>query len=200
LGSSALPIVLIFLLVFLTWQTIYSANRDLVRAKAWGDLARRSLPFGALALMALSLILVQTYRQGWVLITWMTVSGALIVLASLLSIPALERRASRAFRRGDYQKAAELYGELAEERPLARNHAFLGAALGASERYEESVEASTKAVREDPLYGLAYYNRALVLQRMGKKSRAMKDLRKALETDLPRRFRSAVRKMLEENA
>jgi tetratricopeptide (TPR) repeat protein len=200
LGSSALPIVLIFLLVLLTWQTIYSANRDLVRAKAWGDLTRRSLPFGALALMALSLILVQTYRQGWVLITWMTVSGALIVLASLFSIPTLERRASRAFRRGDYQKAAELYGELAEERPLARNHAFLGAALGALERYEESVEASTKAVREDPQYGLAYYNRALVLQRMGKKSQAMKDLRNALETDLPRRFRSAVRKMLEENA
>ena len=200
MGSSAIPVVLIFLLVFLTWQTIYSANRDLVRAKAWGNLARRSLPFGALALMALSLFLVQTYRQGWVMITWIVVSGALIVLASLLSIPALERRASRAFRRGDYQKAAELYGELTEERPLARNHAFLGAALGASERYEESVEASTKAVREDPQYGLAYYNRALVLQRMGKKSRAMKDLRKALETDLPRRFRSAVRKMLEENA
>ncbi|MCA1847468.1 MAG: hypothetical protein LC704_00515 [Actinobacteria bacterium] len=175
MGSSALPIVLIFLLVLLTWQTIYSANRDLVRAKAWGDLARRALPFGALALMALSLFLVQTYRQGWVMITWMTVSGVLIVLASLLSIPALERRASRAFRRGDYQKAAELYGELAGERP-------------------------TKAIRDDPEYGLAYYNRALVLQRMGKKSRAIKDLKKALETDLPRRFRSAVRKMLEENA
>jgi tetratricopeptide (TPR) repeat protein len=200
LGSSALPIVLILLLVFLTWQTIYSANRDLVRAKAWGDLVRRAMPFGALALMALSLFLVQTYRQGWVMITWMAVSGVLIVLASLLSVPALERRASRAFRRGDYQKAAELYGELAEERPLARNHAYLGAALGASERYEDSVKASTKAIREDPEYGLAYYNRALVLQRMGKESRAVKDLRKALETDLPRRFRSAIRKTLEENA
>jgi tetratricopeptide (TPR) repeat protein len=200
LGASALPIVLIFLLVLLTWQTIYSANRDLVRAKAWGDLARRALPFGALALMALSLFVVQQYRQGWVMITWMAVSGVLIVLGSLLSVPALERRASRAFRRRDYGTAAELYGELAEERPLARNHAFLGAALGASERYEESVEASTKAIREDPEYGLAYYNRALVLERMGKKSRATKDLKKALEADLPRRFRSAVRKMLEERA
>lgn len=195
-----MPIVLIFLLVFLTWQTIYSANRDLVRAKAWGDLGRRALPFGALALMALSLFLVQQYGQGWVMITWMAVSGVLIVLGSLISVPALERRASKAFRRRDYQKAAELYGELAEERPLARNHAFLGAALGASERYEESVQASTKAIREDPEYGLAYYNRALVLQRMGKKSRAQKDLKKALETDLPRRFRSAVRKALEENS
>ena len=200
MGSSAIPIVLIFLLLLLTWQTIYSANRDLVRAKAWGDLTRKSLPFGALALMALSLFVVQQYRQGWVLITWMAVSGVLIVLGSLLSVPALERRASRAFRRQDYQRAAELYGELAEERPLARNHAFLGAALGASERYEESVEASTKAIKEDPEYGLAYYNRALVLKRMGKKSRATKDLKKALEADLPRRFRSAVRKMLEENA
>ena len=198
MGSSALPIVLIFLLVFLTWQTIYSANRDLVRAKSWGDLARRTLPFGALALMALSLFVVQQYRQGWVLISWLAVSGVLIVLGSLLSVPALERRASRAFRRSDYQRAAELYGELAEERPLARNHAFLGAALGASERFEESVEASTKAIKEDPEYGLAYYNRALVLERMGKKSRATKDLKKALEADLPRRFRSAVRKMLEE--
>ena len=200
MGSSALPIVLIFLLVLLTWQTIYSANRDLVRAKSWGGLARRALPFGALALMALSLFVVQQYRQGWVMITWLAVSGVLIVLGSLLSVPALERKASRAFRRQDYQRAAELYGELAEERPLARNHAFLGAALGASERYEESVEASTKAIKEDPEYGLAYYNRALVLERMGKKSRATKDLKKALEADLPRRFRSAVRKMLEEKA
>jgi tetratricopeptide (TPR) repeat protein len=200
LGSSALPIVLIFLLIFLTWQTIYSANRDLVRAKAWGDLARRALPFGALALMALSLFLVQQYRQSWVMVTWLAVSGILIVLASLFSVPALERRASRAFRKRDYQKAADLYGELAEERPLARNHAFLGAALGASERYEESVRASTKAIKDDPEYGLAYYNRALVLQRMGKNSRAIKDLKKALETDLPRRFRSAIRKTLDENA
>ena len=198
MGSSALPIVLFFLLVFLTWQTIYSANRDLVRAKAWVDLARRALPFGTLALMALSLFLVQQYRQGWVLVAWMAVSGVLIVSASVFSVPALERRANRAFRRRDYRKAAELYGELAEDKPLARNYAFLGAALGASERYEESVEASTKAIKDDPEYGLAYYNRGLVLLKMEKRSRAMKDLRKALEADLPRRFRTAVRKQLEE--
>jgi tetratricopeptide (TPR) repeat protein len=198
MGSGAIPIVLVFLLVFLTWQTIYSSNRDLVRAKEWGDLARRALPFGALALMALSLFVVQGYREGWVMITWLFVCGVLIVFASALSISSIERRANKAFRSGNFQRAAELYGELAEEKPLARHHAYLGAALGASERYQESVDSSTEAIKKDPKYGLAYYNRALVLRRMGKKSRAVKDLKQALEADLPRRFRSAARKMLEE--
>ncbi len=197
MGSGAIPIVLVFLLVFLTWQTIYSSNRDLVRAKEWGDLARRALPFGALALMALSLFVVQGYREGWVMIAWLAISGIAIVLASIFSISSTERRANKAFRSGNFQKAAELYRELAEEKPLARHHAYLGAALGASERYEGSVDASTEAIKKDPKYGLAYYNRALVLRRMGKKSRAVKDLKQALEADLPRRFRSAARKMLE---
>jgi tetratricopeptide (TPR) repeat protein len=197
-GPGAITVVLIFLLVFLSWQTIYSANRDLARAKAWSELARRALPFGALLLMALSLFVVQTFRQSWVLYAWMAGSAVLIVSASLLSVSALERRANKAFRSGDFERAARLYGELVQEKPLARNQAFLGAALGASERYEESVSASTKAIEQDPQYGLAYYNRALVLQRMGKRGRAVKDLKKAQEADLPRRFRTAVRRMLEE--
>jgi tetratricopeptide (TPR) repeat protein len=198
LGSGAIPIILVFLLVFLTWQTIYSANMDLVRAKEWGVLARRALPFGALLLMALSLFIVQTFRENWIMLTWMAVSGAGIVATSLFSISSVERRASKAFRKRDYSKAAELYEQLAEEKPLARNQAFLGAALGASERYEESIKASTKAIEDDPEYGIAYYNRALVRRRQGKTSLAVKDLRKALEVDLPRRFRTSVRNMLEE--
>jgi tetratricopeptide (TPR) repeat protein len=198
LGAGAIPIILVFLLVFLTWQTIYSANRDLVRAKEWGVLARRALPFGALLLMALSLFIVQTFRENWIMLTWMAVSGAGIVSTSLFSISSVERRASKAFRKRDYSKAAELYEQLAEEKPLARNQAFLGAALGASERYEESIKASTKAIEDDPEYGIAYYNRALVRRRQGKTSLAVKDLRKALEVDLPRRFRTSVRNMLEE--
>jgi tetratricopeptide (TPR) repeat protein len=199
LGSGAIPIVLVFLLVLLTWQTIYSSNRDLVRAKEWGELARRALPFGVLLLMALSLFVVQTFSASWAIFAWMAVSGGGIVGASVFSISSLERRANRAFRGRDYPRAAELYGQLAEEKPLARNHAFLGAALGASERYEESIKASTRAIEEDPEYGIAYYNRALVRQRMGKKSLAVKDLKKALEVDLPRRFRTNARKMLEDS-
>ena len=198
MGSGAIPIVLVFLLVFLTWQTIYSSNRDLVRAKEWGELARRALPFGVLLLMALSLFIVQTFRESGVMVAWMAASGAGIVAASLFSISSLERRANRAFRQRDYPRAAELYGQLAEEKPLARNHAFLGAALGASDRYDESVKASTKAIEDDPEYGIAYYNRALVRRRQGKESLAVKDLKKALEVDLPRRFRTNVRRMLGE--
>jgi tetratricopeptide (TPR) repeat protein len=198
LGSGVITTVLIFLLLFVSWQTIYVANRDLARAKAWKDLARKALPFLALLLLVLSLFLVQSYGQGRTLLAWMAVSAIAIIGASFLSASSLERSANRAFRAGDYARAVELYRELVEEKPLARNNAFLGAALGASERFEESVEASTQAIRDDPEYGLAYYNRALVLQRMGKKSRAAKDLEKAQSTDLPRRFRSASRRMLEE--
>ncbi|MDQ3860464.1 MAG: tetratricopeptide repeat protein [Actinomycetota bacterium] len=198
MGSVAITVVLIFLLLFASWQSIYVANRDLARARAWGDLARRALPFFALLLMVLSLLVVQSYGAGWTLLAWMAVAAVAVIGASLLSVSSLERRANRAFRSGDYARAVELYEQLVEEKPLARNKAFLGAALGASERYDESVDLSTQAIEDDPGYGLAYYNRALVLQRMGKKSRAIKDLKKALEADLPRRFRSAARGMLEE--
>ena len=198
MGSGAITVVLIFLLLFVSWQTIYAANRDLARAKAWGDLLRRALPFFALLLMVLSLFVIQSFGQGWTLLAWMAVAGVAIIGASLLSVTSLERRANRAFRSGDYATAVELYEKLVEEKPLARNKAFLGAALGAAERHEESVDLSTQAIEQDPEYGLAYYNRALVLQRMGKRSRAVKDLEKALEADLPRRFRSAASKMIEE--
>jgi tetratricopeptide (TPR) repeat protein len=198
MGSGAITIVVIFLLLFVSWQTIYAANRDRARAKAWGDLLRRALPFFALLLMVLSLFVIQSFGQGWTLLAWMAVAGVAIIGASLLSITSLERNANRAFRSGDFAKAVELYEKLVREKPLARNKAFLGAALGASERNEESVDLSTQAIEQDPEYGLAYYNRALVLQRMGKKSRVVKDLNRALDADLPRRFRSAARGMLEE--
>ena len=138
MGSGAITIVLIFLLLFVSWQTIYAANRDLARAKEWGDLVRRSLPFFALLLMVLSLFVVQSFGESWTLVVWMATAGVAIIGASLLSVSPLERRANRAFRSGDYARAVELYRELVDEKPLARNKAFLGAALGAAERYEES--------------------------------------------------------------
>ncbi|HZC19676.1 MAG TPA: tetratricopeptide repeat protein, partial [Rubrobacteraceae bacterium] len=114
------------------------------------------------------------------------------------SMPLDERRANRAFRSEDYETAADLYRKLAEKQPLARYWAFLGAALGSGAQNEEAIKASTKAVELDPKYGLAYYNRALILRKMGRKSRAAKDLKRALDADLNRRFRNSARKVLEE--
>ncbi len=199
MGAGAIPIVLTFALLVVAWQVVFASNRDLIRARAWGELVRRLLPFAAIAIMAASLPLVQGPQVWWLPYAWALAFGAVLVVANFLSMPLDERRATRAFRTGDYAGAAALYRKLVERRPLARYWAFLGAALGAGERHEEGVDASTMAVEIDPEYGLAYYNRALILQRLGRKSRATKDLKRALETDLPRRFRTAARRALEES-
>jgi tetratricopeptide (TPR) repeat protein len=199
LGAGAIPIVLTFALLVVAWQVVFASNRDLIRARAWGELVRRLLPFAAIAIMAASLPLVQGPQVWWLPYAWALAFGAVLVVANFLSMSLDERRATRAFRTGDYAGAAALYRKLVERRPLARYWAFLGAALGAGERHEEGVDASTMAVEIDPEYGLAYYNRALILQRLGRKSRATKDLKRALETDLPRRFRTAARRALEES-
>ena len=199
MGASAIPVILTFALMFVAWQVVFSSNRDLMRARAWGELARRLLPFAAIIIMAASLPLVQGMPVWWVPYAWALVFGVVLVVANFFSMPLDERRATSAFRKEDYAGAAALYRKLVEDRPLARYWAFLGAALGAGERHEEGVDASTKAVELDPEYGLAYYNRALILRRLGRNSRATKDLQRALEADLPRRFRTAARSMLEES-
>lgn len=198
MGAGAIPVVLTVLLVVFAWRVVFSFNKDLVRARAWRELTRRALPFAAITAMAGSLPLVQGVRGSWIPLVWVVGFAAVLVLANFFSMPNGERRASRAFRNEDYAAAAALYRKLAEKRPLARYWAFLGAALGAGERPEESLEASTKAAELDPDYGLAYYNRALVLRRLGRKSRATKDLKRALESDLPRRFRKSANTLLQE--
>jgi tetratricopeptide (TPR) repeat protein len=198
LGAGAIPVFLTVLLVVFAWRLVFSFNKDLVRARAWGELARRALPFAAITAMAASLPLVQGAIEIWVPVVWVVGFAAVLVLANFFSMPNGERRASRAFRDENYPAAATLYRKLAEKHPLARYWAFLGAALGAGEQPEESLKASTKAAELDPDYGLAYYNRALVLRRLGRKSRATKDLQRALESDLPRRFRKSANTLLEE--
>ncbi len=197
MGTAAIPIILTVLLVLVAWRVVFGFNKDLVRVRAWGELARRSLPFAAITLMAASLPFVQG-RAGSVPVLWAISFGVILILARLVSEPAGERRASRAFRKGDYEGAATLYRKLAETRPLARHRTFLAAALGAGGHPEEALEASSKATELDPEYGLAYYNRALILRNTGRRSRAIKELRRALEADLPRRFRSSAKNLLQE--
>lgn len=148
--------------------------------------------------MALSLFVVQSYRTEWILTLWAVLFAGAVVASNLLSMPGPERRANKAFRKGDYDEASTQYRKLVEEQPLARHKAFLGAALGAGGHNEEALESSTEAIEQDPKYGIAYYNRALILRRMNRKSRAAKDLKRAMEADLPRRFRGNAKGLLEE--
>lgn len=199
MGTIVIPVILVVLLVFLSWRVVFSSNKDLIRAKAWGALARRASPFAVLMLMALSLFIVQGSRDNQsVLLVWALTFAAAVVASNMLSMPRSERAASKAFRQGKYDEAIENYRQLAEDQPLARHHAFLGAALGADGRDEEGIEESTRAIEKDPQYGIAYYNRGLIFRRMKRRSRAKKDLQRALEADLPRRFRNNIRGLLEE--
>lgn len=218
--TGVLSAVLLVMFLVVAFQVILSLNRDLLRARAWVELARKMLPLGALALMAATLPLIQNATTDWTPVVWAVVLGGSIVLANFLSMSALERRASRYFRRGRYDEAVEGFRALAEEKPYARYYAFLGAALGASaakeddpsedseprtqgsgsgigQRLQESIDTSTKAIELDPDYGVAYYNRALTLRRAGSRGKATKDMQRALESDLPRRFRSAAQRYLE---
>ena len=197
MGTAAIPVILTILLVVVAWRVVFGFNKDLVRMGAWGELARRSLPFAAITLMAASLPIVQG-RGGSVPFVWAVGFGVVLIISRFISEPSGERKASRAFRKGDYEGAAALYRKLAERHSLARHWAFLGAALGAGGHPEEALEASSKATELDPQYGLAYYNRALILRNSGRRSRAIKDLKKALEADLPRRFKNAARGTLQE--
>ena len=198
MGAAAIPIILIFLLVFLSWRVVFSTNKDLMRAKAWGPLLRRAMPFIVLTLMALSLFIVQNYRTEWILTAWAATFAVAVIASNLLSMPGPERKANKAFRKGEYEEAANQYRKLVENQPLARHKAFLGAALGAAGHNDEALAASSEAIDEDPQYGIAYYNRALILRRMNRKSRAAKDLKRAMEADLPRRFRGNAQGLLEE--
>lgn len=198
MGAAALPIILLFLLLFVSWRLVFSFNRDLLRSRAWGELARRSLPFAALTFMALTVLPVQAIQNESALTIWALGSAVAVILANFFTMPRAERRANKAFRRRDYETAVTEYRTLTEEKPLARHHAFLAAALGASELHEESLEASTRALELDSQYGLAYYNRALVYRRMGRKGHARKDLDRALEVDLPRRLKSSARNLRDE--
>ncbi len=216
--AGLLPLVLLLLLLVVAFQVIFSFNRDLFRASAWGELARKALPLAILLVMVATLPLIQLTNVEWIPLVWALVLGIGIITANFLSMPALERRASRHFRRGEYRKAAEGFRELTEQKPLARYYAFLGAAIGASEEEKDddddspapragasmseslqsSIDASTRAVELDPDYGIAYYNRALILRRAGRRSKANKDMERALNADLPRRFRTAAKRHLED--
>jgi lipoprotein NlpI len=189
-------------LVILTIFTFLMArqNRDLLRVKAYKDFFLRLIPpFSTGVFVAgLPLVMAQAtvYNYGLVLFVYLAGAATLTGILARAVIPE-ERRAGMAFRRGEYEKAAGLYGELVSCHPLPRYHSALAASLDASGDPHGALEAADRAIKDDPKLGIAYYNRASALAALGERARARSDLQLALSTDSGRGLRRAAAEALE---
>jgi len=189
-------------LVILTIFTFLMArqNRDLLRVRAYRDFFLRLIPpFSTGVFVAgLPLVMAQAtvYNYGLVLFVYLAGAATLTGIMARAVIPE-ERRAGMAFRRGEYEKAAGLYGELVSRRPLPRYHSALAASLDASGDPHGALEAADRAIKDDPKLGIAYYNRASALAALGERARARGDLQIALSADSGRGLRRAAAEALE---
>jgi tetratricopeptide (TPR) repeat protein len=189
-------------LVILTVFTfvIGRQNRDLLRVRAYRDFFLRMIPSLSTAVFVAGLPIVMAqatfYNYGPVLLVYLAGATTLTVVMSRAVIPD-ERRAGMAFRKGEYEKAAGLYEELASRRPLPRYYSALAASLDASGSPQGALEAADRAIKADPKLGIAYYNRASALAALGEYARARGDLQKVFETDAGRGLRRAAAEALE---
>ncbi len=179
---------------------IWRQNRDLLRAGAYREFFLRMIPplstgvFVAGLPFVMDLATVENYLPA--LLVYL---GGTAVLTALMTraVTPDERRAGTAFRKGEYEKAAELYDEISARRPLPRYYSALAASLDASGDPQGALEAADRAIKDDPKLGIAYYNRASALAALGERARARGDLQKVFETDAGRNLRRAAAEALE---
>jgi tetratricopeptide (TPR) repeat protein len=189
---------LAFLAVFTV--LIGRQNRDLLRVRAYRDFFLRLIPplstgvFIAGLPFVMNLTTIETY--GRVLLVYIGGAAILTVLMTRAVTPD-ERRATAAFRRAEYEKAADLYDEITARRPLPRYFSALGASLEASGTPAAALEATDRAIKLDPKLGIAYYNRASALASLDEKARARGDLQKIFQVDSNRNLRRAAAEALE---
>jgi tetratricopeptide (TPR) repeat protein len=189
---------LAFLAVFTV--LIGRQNRDLLRVRAYRDFFLRLIPplstgvFIAGLPFVMNLTTIETY--GRVLLVYIGGAAILTVLMTRAVTPD-ERRATAAFRRAEYEKAADLYDEITARRPLPRYFSALGASLEASGNPAAALEATDRAIKLDPKLGIAYYNRASALASLDEKARARSDLQKIFQVDSNRNLRRAAAEALE---
>ncbi|CAN5269638.1 hypothetical protein BH24ACT19_BH24ACT19_06330 [soil metagenome] len=174
-------------------------NRDLLRARAYGELLVRLLPLLSTAVLILGLPFVvdlAPFENALpVLLAYLGGAAVLTVIMSRLATPE-ERRAGTLFRREEYEGAAEIYEQLIARRPLPRYYSALGACLDASGDPHAALEVTDTAVKLDPKLGIAYYNRASARVALGEYSQARDDLQTVFTADSNRRLRRAAEEAL----
>ena len=175
-------------------------NRDLLRVRAYRDFFLRLIPSLSTAVFVagLPLVMAQATVENYGSTLLVYLGGATILTAIMArSVAPDERRAGMAFRKGEYEKAANVYEELVARRPLPRYYSALGASLDASGNPRAALEATDRAIKLDPRLGIAYYNRASALAALGERARARGDLQTLFRADSGRSLRRAAAEALE---
>ena len=169
-------------------------NRDLLRARAYGEFLVRLLPLLSSGVFVLGLPFVMDLTiEGNalpVLLVYLAGAAVLTVIMARLAAPE-ERRAGMLFRSEEYEGAADIYEQLIARRPLPRYYSALGASLDASGDPRAALEATDTALKLDPKLGIALYNRASALAALGEYTRAREDLQAVFRADSNRRLRRA---------
>ena len=175
-------------------------NRDLLRVRAYRDFFLRLIPSLSTAVFVagLPLVMAQATVENYGSTLLVYLGGATILTAIMArSVAPDERRAGMAFRKGEYEKAANVYEELVARRPLPRYYSALAASLDASGNPRAGLEAADRAIKLDPRLGIAYYNRASALAALDERARARGDLQTVFRVDSGRRLRRAAGEALE---
>jgi tetratricopeptide (TPR) repeat protein len=189
--------ILAILAVFLF--AVGRQNRDLLRARAYGEFFLRLLPLLSTGAFILGLPVIMELAPAEnplpVLLVYL---GGTVILAALMArlVAPDERRAVSLFRSEEYEGAAAAYERLIARRPLPRYYSALAASLDASGDARTALEAADTAVKLDPKLGIAYYNRASALAALGELTRAREDLRTIFRVDPNRRLRRAAEEAL----
>jgi tetratricopeptide (TPR) repeat protein len=191
-------VTLVVLVVF--GVIIGRQHRDLLRAGAYREFAARLLPLatgGVLILWLPGIVNLASPPQAIpVMLVYMGMTVVLVSLAAR-SAAADERQAGAAYRKGEYEKSVEIYRDLVRRKPLPRYYSALGASLDATGDHLEAVEMTSRAIKADPDFGLAYYNRASSRAALGQRNPAIEDLRAVLRVDSSRKLKQAAARALD---
>lgn len=189
---------LVILAVFVFF--IGRQNRDLLRVRAYREFLWRLIPAlsTGVFIAGLPFVMDEATFDNYAPVLLVYLAGAAVLTAVMArAVAPEERRAGTAFRKGDYERAATLYEDLTERRPLPRYHSAHAASLDATGDPLRALEAAERAIKLDPKLGIAYYNRASAFAALGEKARARADLQKIFTVDSNRTLRRAATEAME---